>query len=141
MQRANSSSKLDGLHKRMIHVPSSTTKLESKRGEAAQEAIDKVNRSKVNGKPSIKRAGSFTKDARSPKHVKRHASMLSSDTNSVVLRRDNIPDPQTTPRTSLNRLLKTNLFAEYCLVKKKKKRKGKKTLSIFSNIVYIVTFF
>lgn len=120
MQRANSNSKLDGLHKRMIHVPSSTTKAaETKRGEAAQEAIAKVNRSSVNGRPTMKRTGSFTKSAQSPKRAKRHASMLSSDTNSVVLRRENIPDPQTTPRTSLNRHLGTNLFAEYsetCLV-------------------------
>ncbi|GAA5802715.1 hypothetical protein HPULCUR_008189 [Helicostylum pulchrum] len=114
MQRASSNSKLDGLHKRMIHVPSSTTKAaEIKRGEAAQEAIAKVNRSSVNGRPTMKRTGSFTKSAQSPKRVKRHASMLSTDTNSVVLRRENIPDPQTTPRTSLNRHLGTNLFAEY----------------------------
>ncbi|KAG2230245.1 hypothetical protein INT48_006247 [Thamnidium elegans] len=114
MQRASSNSKLDGLHKRMIHVPSSTTKAaEIKRGEAAQEAIAKVNRSTVNGRPTMKRTGSFTKSAQSPKRVKRQPSMLSTDTNSVVLRRENIPDPQTTPRTSLNRHLGTNLFAEY----------------------------
>lgn len=98
----------------MIHVPSNSTKAtDIKRGEAAQEAIAKVNRSSVNGRPTMKRTGSFTKSAQSPKRVKRHASMLSSDTNSVVLRRDTIPDPRTTPRTSLNRHLGTNLFAEY----------------------------
>lgn len=95
---------LDGLQKRMISV--SNTKVAESR------------------QTPLKRTGSFTKSAHSPKRTKTSASMLSNDKTgtTVILRRTDSADPKTTPRTSLNRHLGTNLFTEYseiCLVKKK----------------------
>lgn len=122
IQRSSSSNKMfDSMLKRTVDVPkNNTSHVENNRGEATQEAIAKVNRSTVNGRPTIKRTGSFTKSAQSPKRVKRTASMLSQgETGTVILRRETIPNPQITPRTSLNRHLGTNIFADYsefCLV-------------------------
>ncbi|KAG2213920.1 hypothetical protein INT47_001189 [Mucor saturninus] len=96
IQRSSSSnSMLDGLQKRMISV--SNTKVAESR------------------QAPLKRTGSFTKSAHSPKRTKTSASMLSNDKTgtTVILRRTDSADPKTTPRTSLNRHLGTNLFTEY----------------------------
>lgn len=115
IQRSSSNKMFDNMLKRTVDVPkNNTSHVENNRGEATQEAIAKVNRSTVNGRPTIKRTGSFTKSAQSPKRVKRTASMLSQgETGTVILRRETIPNPQITPRTSLNRHLGTNIFADY----------------------------
>lgn len=114
IQRSNSNSTLDGLQKRMVSVTNKNTK--------ATDVLTKLSRSAVDDRPQIKRAGSFTRSAHSPKRTKTSASMLSNDKTgtTVILRRTDAPDPKTTPRTSLNRHLGTNLFTEYsetCLVK------------------------
>lgn len=121
IQRSSSNKMFDSMLKRTVDVPKNNTNhVENNRGEATQEAIAKVNRSTVNGRPTIKRTGSFTKSAQSPKRIKRTASMLSQgETGTVILRRETMPNPQITPRTSLNRHLGTNIFADYselCLV-------------------------
>lgn len=124
----SSSNTLDSFYKRMVNVtPSVTTGTESRRGEATNESIAKMKRAAVHGRPTMKRAGSFTKSALSPRRPNRAVSMLAQapqETGTVILRRDNsIPNPETTPRTSLNRYLGTNLFADYseaCLVSKSK---------------------
>ncbi|CEP10464.1 hypothetical protein [Parasitella parasitica] len=115
--RSNSNT-LDLFYKRMVNVtPSATTSRESHRGEATKESIEKMKRAAVHGRPTMKRAGSFTKSALSPRRPNRTASVLSQasqETGTVILRRDNsIPNPEITPRTSLNRYLGTNLFADY----------------------------
>jgi hypothetical protein len=123
MNRVNSNP-IDSFLKRTVSVTSGiVTTTEKNRGEATKAAIAKVNRSMLNGRPTMKRTGSFTKSAQSPKRVKRTASMLfpQETTGTVILRRDNnIPNPETTPRTSLNRYLNANIFGDYsepCLVK------------------------
>lgn len=120
IQRSNSNTMLDGLQKRMVHVANKNAKI----ADASKEALAKLNRSTVNGRPTMKRTGSFTRSAHSPKRAKTSASMLSNDKTgtTVILRRTDTPDPKTTPRTSLNRHLGTNLFTEYsetCLVNKR----------------------
>lgn len=114
----STSNTLDSFYKRMVNVTSSaSTSSEPQRGEATKESIAKMKRAAVDGKATMKRAGSFTKSALSPRRPKRTVSMLSQapqETGTVILRRDNsIPNPETTPRTSLNRYLGTNLFADY----------------------------
>ncbi|KAK4514413.1 uncharacterized protein ATC70_002008 [Mucor velutinosus] len=114
----SSGNTLDSFYKRMVNLaPSTSTSNEPQRGEATKESIAKMKRAAVHGKATMKRAGSFTKSALSPRRPKRTVSMLSQapqETGTVILRRDNsIPNPETTPRTSLNRYLGTNLFADY----------------------------
>lgn len=119
----SSSNTLDSFYKRMVNLApstansSSSSSNEPQRGEATKESIAKMKRAAVHGKATMKRAGSFTKSALSPRRPKRTVSMLSQapqETGTVILRRDNsIPNPETTPRTSLNRYLGTNLFADY----------------------------
>ncbi|GAN07341.1 hypothetical protein MAM1_0157d06837 [Mucor ambiguus] len=114
----SSSNTLDSFYKRMVNLaPPTSTSHEPQRGEATKESIAKMKRAAVHGKATMKRAGSFTKSALSPRRPKRSVSMLSQapqETGTVILRRDNsIPNPETTPRTSLNRYLGTNLFADY----------------------------
>jgi hypothetical protein len=122
MQRANSNNTLDLFMKRQVDVKSSnvTRATESSGGNATEAAIAKVHRSAVNGRPTMKRTGSFTKSAQSPKRAKRSTSVLShGETGTVVLRRETIPNPQITPRTSMNRFLGTNIFDDYsevCMV-------------------------
>jgi hypothetical protein len=121
IQRSSSNKMFDSMLKRTVHVPNNNpSNIENNRGEATQDAIAKVNRSSVNGRPTIKRTGSFTKSAQSPKRLKRSASMLShGETGTVILRRETIPNPQTTPRTSLSRHLGVNIlsdYSEHCLV-------------------------
>ncbi|KAI8097827.1 uncharacterized protein B0P05DRAFT_92919 [Gilbertella persicaria] len=108
--------------KRTVDVkPNVTTPTETIRGEAAQAAIAKVNRSALNGRPTMKRTGSFTSSAQATERQKKkkmEPSMLSSQqetTGTVILRRNNnIPNTEeTTPRTSMNRYLGTNLFADF----------------------------
>ncbi|KAL9537699.1 hypothetical protein MBANPS3_011543 [Mucor bainieri] len=114
----SSSNTLDSFYKRMVNLaPSTSTSHEPQRGEATKDSIAKMKRAAVHGKATMKRAGSFTKSALSPRRPKHTVSMLSQapqETGTVILRRDNsIPNPETTPRTSLNRYLGTNLFADY----------------------------
>ncbi|KAI9264433.1 hypothetical protein BY458DRAFT_556844 [Sporodiniella umbellata] len=71
--------------------------------EAATEAIDKVKRSIVNGKPTMKRAGPFLVSATSPKRKR--------DTHHSSKKKE--LDLELTPRTSLNRLLGSNVFEDY----------------------------
>lgn len=96
MKRSNSNSMLDGLQKRMVSV--SNTKMERER------------------QAPLKRANTATiRTGHSPKRTKTSASMLSNDKTgtTVILRKTDAADPKITPRTSLNRHLGTNLFAEY----------------------------
>lgn len=114
----SSSNTLDSFYKRMVNLaPSTSASNEPHRGEATKDSIAKMKRAAVHGKATMKRAGSFTKSALSPRRPKRTVSMLSQapqETGTVIMRRDNsIPNPETTPRTSLNRYLGTNLFADY----------------------------
>lgn len=104
--------------KRQVDVKSSSTTnaSESRKSEATQAAIAKMNRSTVNGRPTMKRMGSFTKGAQSPKRSKRSGSILShGETSTVVLRKEtrNQRDPELTPRTSMNRFLDANIFSDY----------------------------
>ncbi|CAO3678929.1 unnamed protein product [Rhizopus stolonifer] len=72
---------------------------ERKRGdisEAARDAIDKVKRTMVDGKPTMKRVGAFLVSATSPKKKRRE-----------------MPKEALTPRTSLSRILGSNIFEDY----------------------------
>ncbi|RCH98947.1 hypothetical protein CU097_008401 [Rhizopus azygosporus] len=75
-------------------------------GESTRMAIERVNRSMVNGKPTIKRAGGFLVSALSP----RRPTTISRERQPIV-------DPNLTPRTSLSRFLGVDIYeqyAEYC---------------------------
>lgn len=79
-------------------------------GESTRMAIERVNRSIVNGKPTIKRAGGFLVSALSPRRP-----------TTMPRERQPIVDPNLTPRTSLSRFLGVDIYeqyAEYCEVKK-----------------------
>ncbi|KAI8366851.1 hypothetical protein BD560DRAFT_148939 [Blakeslea trispora] len=121
LKKSNSNT-LDMFLKRTVDVKASVPiSTETLHGEAAQAAIAKVNRSALNGRPTMKRSGSFTSSAQAAKKQKKkktEPSMLSSQqetTGTVILRRsNNIPNTEeTTPRTSMNRYLGTNLFADF----------------------------
>ena len=108
--RSSSNKMFDSMLKRTIHVPqASTSNNENNRGEATQEAMAKIHRSTVNGRATMKRAGSFIKSAQSPKRNR----ISNAETGTVVMRRERLPQPQVTPRTSLSRHLGTNITAEY----------------------------
>ncbi|CEG66003.1 hypothetical protein RMATCC62417_02664 [Rhizopus microsporus] len=75
-------------------------------GESTRMAIERVNRSIVNGKPTIKRAGGFLVSALSPRRP-----------TTMPRERQPIVDPNLTPRTSLSRFLGVDIYeqyAEYC---------------------------
>ncbi|KAI8968262.1 hypothetical protein BDF20DRAFT_916812 [Mycotypha africana] len=110
-----SNSLLESLSKRQMTIaPGVSSRLEQYRGEAAREAIDKVNRSKVNGVPTMKRVGSFMVSNRPPPKIPTtHTRQANSEY--VKVRRDTTynPNPDDTPRTSFSRFFNTNFHEEY----------------------------
>ncbi|KAI7904402.1 uncharacterized protein BX663DRAFT_504939 [Cokeromyces recurvatus] len=109
LSRMNSNP-LDSFLKRTVDVNQNLRRgPENSLGEAAREAIDKINRSLIDGRTDMMRAGSFMKSAR---QEETRPVVHNEDSNGVVLRR-NQTNEQLTPRTSLNRFFQIDIFNEY----------------------------
>lgn len=94
-------SSLDNMFK-TVEVIRSKQHEKDRVGEATKQAIDKVNRSIVDGKPTMRRAGGFLVSAVSPERRASEPSTRKKDF-----------DPSLTPRSSLNRFLGTDVFKQF----------------------------